>query len=172
MQYNRAKEQAGGFLLVTSLFEGQAVPHQPGKRNVPLSGGLGSAMSGRLAAIAQQDALDFEITFYEQLLRVLPDFIEVLQVQAENYRLHNRQQDGLVVDLRLVELRPQDPRVHYNLACRYALLHQSDAALRTLRRALELGYRDFRYIEQDSDWDQLRRDPRFQRLIREFRSRS
>lgn len=148
------------------------MPHQPGKRNVPLSGGLGSATSGRLAAIAQQDALDFEIAFCEQLLRALPDFVEVLQVLAENYRLRNRQQEGLAVDLRLAELRPQDPRVHYNLACRYALLRQTDMALRTLRRALELGYRDFRFLEQDSDWDLLRKDPRFQKLIREFRSRS
>ncbi len=141
------------------------------RRNTFSGSGSGSSPSGRLAALAQQDPLDFEIEFYERLLQALPDFVEVLQVQAENYRKRNRQQDGLVIDLRLANLRPHDPRVHYNLACRYALLRQTDQALRTLRRALELGYRDFQYLDQDRDWDHLRRDPRFRQLIREFRSR-
>ena len=148
--------------------EGRAVP-PPNRRNTSSGSGSSSSTSGRLAALAQQDPIDFEIEFYERLLRALPDFVEVLQVQSENYRIRNRQQDGLVIDLRLAALRPHDPRIQYNLACRYALLRQTEQALRTLRRALELGYRDFQYLEQDHDWDHLRRDPRFRQLIREFR---
>jgi len=82
-----------------------------------------------------------------------------------------RLQDGLAVDKKLVALRPDDPTAHYNLACRYALLKQPDLALVTLRKAVELGYRDFRYMLQDQDLDSIRRDPRFKQLVREFGDR-
>ena len=67
-----------------------------------------------------------------------------------------------------IQLKPKDSLAHYNLACSYALLKQPDLALSTLRKALEFGYRDFRYIRQDRDLDPIRKDPRFKKLLREF----
>jgi Flp pilus assembly protein TadD len=75
---------------------------------------------------------------------------------------------GLQIDRRLVQLRPNDPLAHYNLACSYSLLRRLDLAIRTLRHALELGYRDFRYMREDRDLDAIRHDPRFRQLLREF----
>ena len=43
--------------------------------------------------------------------------------------------------------------------------------MKTLRRALELGYRDFRYLKEDRDLDAIRHDPRFRQLLREFENR-
>ena len=77
----------------------------------------------------------------------------------------------LQIDKRLVQLRPSDPLAHYNLACSYALLKRPEQALKTLRRAVELGYRDFRYMREDRDLDTVRKDPRFRQLLREFESR-
>jgi hypothetical protein len=73
-----------------------------------------------------------------------------------------------VIDKRLVHLRPNDPLAHYNLACSFALLKRPDLSLKTLRRAVELGYRDFRYMREDRDLESIRRDPRFRQLLREF----
>lgn len=77
--------------------------------------------------------------------------------------------DGLAIDKQLVAARPADPTAHYNLACRYALLKQSDMALVSLRKAVELGYRDFQFMEEDRDLDSIRKDPRFRQLVREYR---
>ena len=74
-------------------------------------------------------------------------------------------------DKRLVQLRPSDPLAHYNLACSYCLVKKNDPALKTLRRALELGYRDFRYMREDHDLDAIRHDPRFRQILREFETR-
>ena len=65
---------------------------------------------------------------------------------------------------------PTPPR-HYNLACRYALLKQPDLAFGSLRKAIELGYRDFRFMEEDRDLDSIRKDPRFRALVKEYRGR-
>jgi tetratricopeptide (TPR) repeat protein len=121
-----------------------------------------------LAFLADRDQTDFELDFFTRLLAAAPDFHEVLRAQASNLTLKGRLQDGLAVDKKLVALRPEDPTAHYNLACRYALLKQPDLALTTLRKAIELGYRDFRYMIQDRDLDSVRKDPRFRQLLREF----
>ena len=91
----------------------------------------------------------------------MPDFADVLRAQASNLTTKGLLKEGLKVDQKLVQLRPADPTAHYNLACRYALLKQPDLALTTLRKAVELGYRDFRYMIQDRDLDSIRKDPRF-----------
>ncbi len=120
-----------------------------------------------LSRLADQHQVDFEIEFYGDVLRRRTDYVEVLRIMGNLLTVKGRFADGLRIDRRLVELRPDDPLAHYNLACSYALLKRPDQAIRTLRRAIELGYRDFRYIREDRDLDTIRHDPRFRQLLRE-----
>ena len=120
---------------------------------------------------SDQSQLDFELEFYGRVLQRYPDFVDVLRVQGNNLTLKGRYAEGLQIDRRLIQLRPADPLAHYNLACSLALLKKADLALKTLRRAIELGYRDFRYIREDHDLDAIRHDPRFRQLLREFENR-
>ena len=124
-----------------------------------------------LVRLAERPQLDFELDFFEAVLGRLPDFTDVLRAQASNLTLKGLVKEGLKVDQRLVAVRPHDPTAHYNLACRYAILRQPDLAFQTLRKAVELGYRDFRYMSQDRDLDSIRKDPRFRQLIREYGKR-
>ena len=126
---------------------------------------------GLLTRPSEQNQLDFEIDFFGHILERFPNYVDVLRVQGNNLTLKGRYADGLSIDKRLVALRPQDPLAHYNLACSFALLRKSDLALKTLRRAIELGYRDFRYMREDSDLDSVRHDPRFRQLLREYETR-
>lgn len=130
-----------------------------------------SEESLKLTRLAERPQVDFELEFYERLLQVLPDYADVLTAQASNLTTKGLLKEGLKVDQRLVQLRPQDPTAHYNLACRYAVLKQPDLALKTLRQAVELGYRDFQYMDEDRDLDSIRKDPRFREILRDFRLR-
>jgi tetratricopeptide (TPR) repeat protein len=121
-----------------------------------------------LIRLSERPQLDFELEFYEHILSRLPHYADVLRAQASNLTNKGLMKEGLKVDQRLVQVRPQDPTAHYNLACRYALLRQPDLAIVTLRRAVELGYRDFRYMIQDRDLDSIRTDPRFGQLLRDY----
>ena len=112
--------------------------------------------------------LDFEIEFFGAVLERNPDYVDVLRVMGNNLTLKGRYAQGLQIDKRLVQLRPNDPLAQYNLACSYALLKRPEQALKTLRRAVELGYRDFRYMREDRDLESIRHDPRFRALVREF----
>jgi tetratricopeptide (TPR) repeat protein len=124
-----------------------------------------------LARPAEQSQLDFEIDFFGAILERLPDHVDVLRQMGNNLTLKGRYAQGLQIDKRLIQLRPNDPLAHYNLACSYALLKRPEQALKTLRRAVELGYRDFRYMREDRDLDSIRHDPRFRQLMREYENR-
>lgn len=123
-----------------------------------------------LGLLAERTQLDFELEFVGKILAAVPDFADALRVQACNLTMKGRMQDGLVVDEKLVTVRPTDPTAHYNLACRYALLKQRDKAIFALRKAVELGYRDFDFIKEDHDLDSIRKDPRFRKLMKEFQA--
>jgi len=126
------------------------------------------SISSPLVRLAEQSQLDFEIDFLGGILERKPDYVDVLRIMGNNLTLKGRFALGLVIDRRLVQLRPHDPLAHYNLACSYALLKRIDQAIRTLRQAVELGYRDFRYMREDRDLDAVRHDPRFRQLMREY----
>ncbi len=127
--------------------------------------------SSQAARSQEANQLEFELDFFGKILERHPDFVDVLRVQGNNLTLKGRFADGLQIDKRLVSLRPNDPLAHYNLACSYALLKKPEQAIKTLRRAVELGYHDFRYLREDRDLDSIRHDPRFRQLLREYENR-
>lgn len=130
-----------------------------------------TSTSGAMVRAADQNQLDFEIAFFGGILERHANFVDVLRVQGNNLTLKGRYAEGLQIDKRLAKLRPGDPLVHYNLACSYALLNRTEQAIKTLRHAVELGYRDFRYLREDRDLDSIRHDPRFRQLLREYENR-
>jgi tetratricopeptide (TPR) repeat protein len=138
-------------------------------QGTPSFEGPESTSTGKaLVRASDQNQLDFEIEFFGRILEQQSDYVDVLRVQGNNLTLKGRYAEGLQIDKRLIQLRPSDPLAHYNLACSYALLKRPDNAIKTLRRAVELGYRDFRYMREDHDLDSIRHDPRFRQLLREF----
>lgn len=138
----------------------------PSKRSHASNPSQGSV----LAMLAERSQLDFELAFYAAILNRVPDFDDVLRVYAQDLTSKGMLKEGLIAEQKLVQLRPSDPDAHYNLACRYAELKQPDLALRTLRTAVELGYRDFRAMVQDRHLESVRKDPRFRALLREYQA--
>jgi tetratricopeptide (TPR) repeat protein len=112
-----------------------------------------------------QEDLNFEISFYEKLLRQNPDFVNALIALGDAYTKKGCYKEGLKIDQRLVKLKPDDPTVYYNLACSYSLLKMADVSLSALRKAILLGYRDFAFMQKDPDLEFIRRDPRYKELL-------
>lgn len=112
--------------------------------------------------------LDFEISFFESLVKENPNFVDALIPLGDAYTKRGLYEKGLEVDLRLSELLPLDPTVHYNLACSYSLLRKIDLAFHTLEKAIKLGYKDFRWMEKDPDLENIRKDNRYSNLIKTY----
>jgi tetratricopeptide (TPR) repeat protein len=142
---------------------------QPSKR--ANEGTESAAAATTLAQMVEQSQLDFELGFFAGILERHGGYVDVLRAHGNNLTLKGRFADGLEIDKKLIQLRPTDSLAHYNLACSYALLKKPELALKTLRRAVELGYRDFRYMREDRDLESIRHDPRFRQLLREYENR-
>lgn len=72
-----------------------------------------------------------------------------------------RTSEVIALDQRLIELRPTDPDVRYNLACSLALVRQYERAANELYHAIELGFRDVESLNSDPDLAGLRAHPAF-----------
>jgi len=112
----------------------------------------------------QERDLDIEIGFMEGVVRRAPGFIEALQILGDDYTRRGRFADGLKLDEQLVRLRPGDALVRYNLACSYSLTGQLAAAAAALNRALDLGYRDFKWLTKDPDLARFRKHPLYKKI--------
>ena len=122
--------------------------------------------------MAKADDPEFEMRFFESVLRRDAAYTEVVELLGGLYTKHGRIADGLKMDRRLVRLLPQNATAHYNLACSLALLKRKAAALRSLRQAVSLGYTDFDWMQQDPDLEALKHHPEFQALLQALKPQS
>ncbi len=113
--------------------------------------------------------IKWEIEFFEGVVEASPDCCEALKALADLYTRAGRYRDGLELDLKLAELLPDDALVHYNLACSHSLTGALDAAVAALSRAVELGYLELDWMEQDSDLDNIRHDDRYHAVAQRIR---
>jgi adenylate cyclase len=63
---------------------------------------------------------------------------------------------------------PEDAGVLYNLACTYSLAGSTGEALDHLDKAIQNGFGQRKWIENDSALDPIRNEPRFQALLRKL----
>ncbi len=115
---------------------------------------------------------EFEIGFFESVLKRDPAYTEVIEILGGLYTKHGRITDGLRMDRKLVRLLPANATAHYNLACSLALVKRKAEALRALRQAVELGYRDFDWMQQDPDLEGLKDHPAFVALLDQLKPQS
>ena len=119
----------------------------------------------------KKDGEEFTIWFLEGILEKSPNYFDCLIYLSNAYTANGMYEKALILDQKLSCLRQDDPIVHYNLACSYALLSEIDAAFEVLEKAIELGYEDAYHLERDKDLASLRKDERYLKLIEKLKNR-
>jgi len=120
----------------------------------------------------RDDDIDFQIQFYEGILKQKEDFIQALIAVGDLYTKKGFYERGLAVDQKLSRLRPNDPVILYNLACSYSLLNQIDEAFAAIQRAVDAGYTNLDFLQNDTDLANLFHDERFQRYFADLKRKS
>ncbi len=115
---------------------------------------------------------EFEMQFFESVLSRDANYTEVIEILGGLYTKHGRIADGLKMDRKLVKLQPANATAHYNLACSLALSRRKSAALRSLEHAIALGYRDYDWMMQDPDLEDLKTHPDFVTLLEQLKPQS
>ncbi len=114
----------------------------------------------------------FDVGFFESVLRHDRQCVEAIEILGGLYTKLGRIADGLRMDRRLVRLQPANATAHYNLACSLALSKRNGDALRSLRHAVGLGYRDFEWMSHDPDLQGLKRIPEFGAIVDQLKPQS
>ena len=108
----------------------------------------------------------FEIRLSKSVLDRDPGHVEALTILGAALTRAGRHEEALEIDLRTTTLLRNEPTAFYNLACSYSILNRVDEAVAALKKALDLGYRDFNHLLKDEDLRNVRSDPRFRELLR------
>lgn len=111
----------------------------------------------------------FDISFYESVLKREPAYEDVIELLGGLYTKTGRIADGLKMDRKLVKLQPDNATARYNLACSLALSKRKTDALRALAEAVELGYSDYEWMEQDPDLETLKNVGEFKALLKKLK---
>jgi len=59
--------------------------------------------------------------------------------------------------------------MYYQLACLFSLQYKKDEAIDTLKKAIELGWKNYSHTNNDSDLDNIRNDQEFKTLLQDLR---
>lgn len=108
--------------------------------------------------------LDIEISFLQGLVDRDSEYVEALQLLGDDYTKRGKFHDGLIIDEHLAKLLPEDSMVFYNLACSYSLTNCINQSIKALNKAVLLGYNDSKWMDIDSDLDNVRTDTRYQSI--------
>lgn len=118
--------------------------------------------------ISKED-LNFEIQFYEGVFKRLPEDFHTVEILANLYTQAGRIEEGLKMDQLAVKIQSKNATAHYNLACSYCLKGMLDAALKALKKAVDLGYNDLKWLMKDPDLNALHDMPEFVNIVKELK---
>ena len=122
-------------------------------------------------AAAEERARRIEVEFLEGVRARLPAHPAVVESLGCLYTEMGRYQDGLRADRDMVRMEPDSPNAWYNLACSLSLTGQPDDAFAALEKAIALGYDDAEWMQDDDDFEPIKKDPRFARLLAQLLAR-
>jgi adenylate cyclase len=107
----------------------------------------------------------------KQQLLTRPEDPDLLLTLAQAHAAMGETDDAIVLADRVLPIVKGDPLLLYNVACAYSLAGAVDSALAALEASAAAGMRDTDWMEQDSDLDAVRSDPRFAALVDRLKDR-
>jgi adenylate cyclase len=101
----------------------------------------------------------------EHVLALNPVDARALSLGSAHLLADGQRERALAWSQRSLDLYPNDMSVLFNATCLRAVLGMKEEALVLLERAVARGWGKRDWIEHDPDYDSLRDDPRFKRLL-------
>jgi dienelactone hydrolase len=103
--------------------------------------------------------------------RVLSLFLLELSQDATQL-FHTRNYGQASFNLLLAaQIKPEDPRLFYHLACAYSQDGKKKEAIGALKNAVEKGFADVLVLESDPDLEPLRKDPSYLEMVERLKKK-
>ena len=105
------------------------------------------------------------IACYDQALKIKPDKHEAFYNKGTALSALGRHEEAIACYQKSLTLLPDDARTYYNIACCYALMGEVEQAVEMLQRAIDLDEQYREEAKTDADFDGIREDERFGKVI-------
>jgi tetratricopeptide (TPR) repeat protein len=106
------------------------------------------------------------ITFYEKALQINPHDNQTWYVRGFTLSNLGKYKEAIASYDKALQFKPDYHQAWYNKACAYSLQNKIELALENLQKSIQINPEENRKMAKiDSDFDNIRHDPRFQALI-------
>lgn len=102
---------------------------------------------------------------YKKAIQLNPKFVPALNNMALLKAANQEYEKALTIFLDILNYLPDDPEIHYNIACMYSRLKRVHESIEWLQKAIDKGYANWENIKKDSDLDNIRESPVYKELI-------
>lgn len=117
-----------------------------------------------------------DLNRFDEAVEAIQEAIQIDEMYDRAYydlglvyaRMQGKQDEALEAYFSAINHNENFPLAYYDIGCIYALQKKDDLALEFLEKALEKGYSDLDHIKTDPDWNSMRSDTRFQKIIRKY----
>jgi tetratricopeptide (TPR) repeat protein len=124
------------------------------------------AWNNRGSALDRLGRNEEAIASFDRALEFKPDYHQAWYNRGIVLGNLCRYEEAITSYKKALEIKPDDPNPYFNKACAYSLQNQIELALENLQKAIQLNPEKCREMSKtDSDFDNIRHDPRFQALI-------
>ncbi len=124
-----------------------------------------SALHNRGTVYVALERYDEALVDFSRSLELEPDGFDSFVNRGITYSKLGRYDEALADSIRALELETDDASTLYNLACLFSLRGQTDDALDYLEKTIALDKKYQEDAKTDEDFDNIRDDPRFKKLI-------
>jgi tetratricopeptide (TPR) repeat protein len=136
-------------------------------RAIELTPAFFGAWVNRGNSLASLERYEDAITSYNKALELKPDHPDSWDNLGFSLNKLRRYQEALVSHDKALEIKPDYANAWFNKACVYALQGDFDKAIESLNKAIQFDPIYQEQAKNDSDFDLIRSDERFKKLLEE-----
>ena len=119
-------------------------------------------------ALGRKDAATAD---YRKVIDILQEHDATDITMAYAYQSLGEQEQALATIAKCIEGASDSAELYYSISGVYGRMGKTEQALDNLRIALEKGYKDLIYIENDTDLAALRDNPQYKALIQQYKEK-
>jgi len=125
-------------------------------RAIEIDPSFEKAKSEHKSVLDKINRINSTIKKLEEKLAGKYDDVDVLHQLATLQSMKGEYQRALEYLWMAKELRPDDPKIYFNIACIYSKQNEIDNSIYWLKKSIEMGFSDFDLLVNDSDLENIR----------------
>lgn len=119
----------------------------------------------RGSVLIQAQEFDKAAAAFSEATEFAPDNAQAWHLLGYSLHMAGKLDQAIEAHQKAATFEITRPTALYNLACAWSLKNDKDKAFKYLQEAIDAGFDGDEFLENDSDLDNLRDDPRFKQLM-------